>query len=189
MSPNESASSTLFNRVQAVIGTDELPALGPKSRANVKSGGQLRQELDLIFSATRVSPLTADLIRAAALLWHDDLDQAHVIVQNGNSTEAAFIHGIVHRREPDYGNAKYWFHRVGQHRTFSKIGARVAEFLSHNPRHPSSTFVANGMWQPMNFIDACAQAEQPHKDFDVLSLQHLQRIEFEALLEHLCETG
>lgn len=190
MSRNESAAPTLFDRVQSVIATDELPHLGPTVRPNVKSPGQLQREFDLIFDQTQASELVGDLIRAAALLWHDHLDEAHVIVQEGHSAEAAFLHGIVHRREPDFSNAKYWFHRVGQHVTFPSIAARVGEFLSYKQSRPTSIFVRDGRWQPMDFIEACEEAAHaPNKKSDTVLLQHLQKIEFDTLMEHICRTA
>ena len=187
MSRNERTPSTLLDVVSSVIATAELPALGPEVRPNVKSPSQLQREFDLLFSKTKGTQPAKDLIRAAALLWHDHLDAAHSIVQDAPSAEAAFIHGIMHRRESDYSNAKYWFDRVGRHATFPKIAARVEQFLSDQQSRSSSTLVRDGMWQPMNFIEACEEAaEQPDKNSDTVLLQHLQQIEFETLLEHLC---
>ncbi len=40
------------------------------------------------------------------------LDEAHAIVQGDPSPEAAYLHGIVHRREEDFSNARYWFSRA-----------------------------------------------------------------------------
>ena len=186
----ESPSSTLVNVLGSIIATTELPALGPTVRPNVKSPAQLQRELDLIFSQRGVSqpsqPLQ-DLLRAAALLWHDHLDEAHTIVQDKHSAEAAFIHGIMHRREPDYSNARYWFQRVGRHVTFPKIAARVGEFFAEPSINSSVSFVTGEMWQPMSFIDACeAAAQRPHNNAGIVRLQHVQRIEFDTLLEYLC---
>ena len=40
-------------------------------------------------------------------------DQSHSISQDISSVEGSFWHGIMHRQEPDPGNAGYWFRRVG----------------------------------------------------------------------------
>ena len=49
-------------------------------------------------------------------LWHDlhgDWDRAHRIVQEMHDTDAEWIHAYLHRKEPDIGNAKYWYRRSG----------------------------------------------------------------------------
>lgn len=50
-------------------------------------------------------------------LWHDaagDWQQAHAIVQDIETREAAWVHAYLHRKEGDVGNAGYWYRRAGQ---------------------------------------------------------------------------
>ena len=49
-------------------------------------------------------------------LWYDlhgDWDTAHRIVQEMVDSNAEWIHAYLHRKEPDIGNAKYWYRRSG----------------------------------------------------------------------------
>ena len=51
---------------------------------------------------------------SAIHLYADDLDRAHTAVADiENDHEAAYWHGIMHRREGDFSNANYWFRRTG----------------------------------------------------------------------------
>jgi Tfp pilus assembly protein PilF len=55
-----------------------------------------------------------DLLRA---LWYDargDWHQAHTIVQDIESSDAAAIHAYLHRKEGDLSNAGYWYRRAGR---------------------------------------------------------------------------
>jgi hypothetical protein len=59
----------------------------------------------------------AKLLEALALLERGDWQQAHAIVQQHETQDAAWLHGIVHVLEGDLDNARYWYGRAK--RTFS----------------------------------------------------------------------
>jgi len=52
----------------------------------------------------------------AALWWaaRGDWDQAHRIVQDEETSQAAWVHAYLHRVEGDLGNAGYWYRRAGK---------------------------------------------------------------------------
>jgi hypothetical protein len=52
----------------------------------------------------------------AALWWaaKGDWDQAHKIVMNEETSEAAWVHAYLHRVEGDLSNAGYWYRQAGQ---------------------------------------------------------------------------
>ena len=52
-----------------------------------------------------------------AALWWDakgDWNQAHEIAQTEESTDAAWVHAYLHRKEGDAANARYWYTKAGQ---------------------------------------------------------------------------
>ena len=52
-----------------------------------------------------------------AALWWDakgDWSQAHEIAQSSETTDAAWVHAYLHRKEGDAGNAGYWYRRAGK---------------------------------------------------------------------------
>ena len=108
-----------FTEFIAVINTSDLPGLGPEVRLSAQPSAVLAQAVD----ALGLDGTAAGLAKAAALLWHDHLDESHSVSQDIGSTDGSFLHGIMHRREPDYSNAKYWFHRVGDHHCFPALAS------------------------------------------------------------------
>ena len=93
---------------------------------------------------------------AGLWLYHDFLDESHRISQALHGREGSYWHGIMHRREGDFANAKYWFRRVGRHpihealkrraRTIAADAAEV-EFLR-----------SRAAWDAYAFVDLCAAA-------------------------------
>ena len=50
-------------------------------------------------------------------LWHDargDWARAHTITQDIESSDAAWVHAYLHRKEGDLSNASYWYRRAGR---------------------------------------------------------------------------
>src|SRR5437762_2027511 len=116
-------------KINALLATPELPELGPGPRAGIWEQPRLTRALDEIFRHANLPAENQQLIRSLVLLWHDHLDASHSIAQNISNPDGAFIHGIMHRREPDYSNATYWFQRVGQHPAFEEIASRARALL------------------------------------------------------------
>ncbi|MBA2479561.1 MAG: hypothetical protein H0V44_02780 [Planctomycetes bacterium] len=133
------------------------PGLGPERRGAACDADDVGARCDRFF-ATRLGHLREPHLRALALLWHDHLDAAHTLVQDLADADAAYVHAVMHRREPDYDNAKYWNHRVGPHPVHARL-------------------VADASWDPDAFVDRCERAES--------GCLEIQEREFRLLAEHL----
>lgn len=178
----------LLADIRPLLTTPEPPQLGPGPRPGVRSIEDVRATLQRSLK-NRASQAREDrLIEAVVLLWHDHHDPAHFIVQDLEDADGSFVHGILHRREPDYGNAAYWFRRVGRHPGFATLAERVATLpVDGADREFKQRLVAGGKWDPFAFIDACAEVTRggergPRGRF----LREVQRREFEVLLERFC---
>lgn len=59
----------------------------------------------------------AGLSPCLTALWHDkkgDWNQAHEIVQEIDTSTAAWVHAYLHRKEGDEWNAGYWYRQAGK---------------------------------------------------------------------------
>lgn len=174
-------STTLAQELHALITQPGPAALGPESRPGTLAQGDLNRALDEVFRRHGAPP-KAELIRALLLLWHDHHDASHTISQSIENPDGSLVHGILHRREPDYWNAKYWFRRVGQHPCFVDLAQRAAPLLAGDAKL-TTQLLPGGAWDAFAFVDAVeAAASKPATDARHQLLRTLQQAETEAAL-------
>lgn len=171
-------------QIKQLLATPELPALGPGPRAGALPEAALNAQLASLFREPKLPLSQQQLIRSLLLLWHDHLDASHDISQGIENADGSFVHAIMHRREPDYWNAKYWWRRVGDHPAFPEIARRVGELLSRRRREEADLvkqLVPGGKWDACAFVALCEQAENAPRPVELF--REIQGIETEVLLE------
>ncbi len=123
--------------------------------------------LDSAFGSTKLADTNmARCCLAGAWLLHNFLDESHTISQGIATPSGSFWHGIMHRREGDFSNAKYWFDRAGEHPVFSELTA------------------ADGSpWDSHRFVDDCQRALQNRDAEQIAALRELQQREWQTLFD------
>jgi hypothetical protein len=177
-----------MRRLRALFDTPTLAELGPARRPGTKPAARLREEIRDILDPSGAGEPQLELITGLALLWHDHLEAAHEIAQGIETADGSLLHAIMHRREPDYSNAKYWFQRARQHPLYSALGLKAAAWASATGAPLPGPLAPNGVWDPLAFVDAC-QAAARQAGSGRAPLEQLQQLEFEAFLEHLCQSS
>jgi hypothetical protein len=161
--------------------TGSLPELGPGPRPGALSLSQLDGSLGPLLEKARLPSQAEELIRALIYLWHDHLDEAHTISQGIETSDGSLVHGIMHRREPDYSNARYWLHRVGEHPSFVELAERARPLLASAP-DLQKKLLGSGNWNAIAFIDACEKAARDRTHDELL--RQIQAAELRLLLEY-----
>jgi hypothetical protein len=172
------------NDFQRLLTTPELPGLGPGPRPGILPIAELDADLARLLENTKLPQPSRQLMRAIIFLWHDHLDEAHSISQDIETEDGSYIHGIMHRREPDYGNARYWFNRVGFHDCFTTLATNASAILSSAAPEMRRRLINSKGWDPLAFIDACEIATRRKAAEEIRLLRAIQAEELRLLLQH-----
>ena len=166
-------------QVQAILALD-----GDGLRAiPLASGVLVRAGVDAIagVGASVLFPQAAhpEAALAGLYLYFSAYDQAHAIAQEIASAEGSFWHGILHRQEPDPGNAGYWFRRVGKHAIFPALRSASAE----------AGLPVKNVWDPFAFIDYCEDARRKPGSRDEEIAMSVQLAEWQLLFDYCARTS
>jgi hypothetical protein len=107
--------------------------------------------------------------RAGLWLRFNFLDESHAVSQELHTPEGSLWHGLMHRREGDYWNAKYWFRQAGPHPVWERLAVEA----------PRVGFLFT---TPAAFADVCEQSAgtgTPHER----ELERVQLLEWEVLFD------
>lgn len=174
--------------------TFTLPRLAPG--ASHRDAG-IPNVSDLATAVNRPVASQTDLqgVRAGLLQIHDLLDESHEAAQSieGEGRRAAgdYWHAIMHRREPDYGNARYWFRRVGRHPLHPDLQKFAATVLLQTAGDVAETWRTKlgvgAEWNSFGFVEMCEQAVRDEEGSLGLAARRIQWHEMLLLLKHTCE--
>jgi|SRR3954470_22292894 hypothetical protein len=126
----------------------------------------------------------AEAMLAALWLWHDALDRSHTISQSIETETGSFWHAILHRREGDFFNAKYWYARCRTHPALAQISKHAEAEVEHKPDLLAfDRVVRGGTWDGSAFVDLVEDVYRDEADPRRSAVVRLQRIEWQVLFE------
>ena len=122
--------------------------------------------------------------RAALWLWHDFLDESHAISQSVETPDGGLWHGVMHRREGDFSNAKYWFRRAGDHAAYPALAAEVQQAIRDEPADLRVFALTKDGWDPYAMVDLCETAHRSG-DADLVRVAvAAQQAEWRVMFDH-----
>jgi hypothetical protein len=115
----------------------------------------------------------ANALHSALWLAHNFLDESHDISQELHTPTGSLLHAIMHRREPDAWNSKYWWKQVGRHPIFPRL-AEEATQLGYIQRGTG--------WDANQFVDDVEAARGTGTDRERL-LEAVQHAELRLVVQ------
>jgi hypothetical protein len=113
-------------------------------------------------------PSFARAAHAGLWLYHDFLDESHSISQELEDATGSFWHAIMHRREPDAFNSKYWWRRVAAHPVLAELVRQA----------PALGYIYT---TPFDFVDFCERVRGTGGVEELLA-QRVQLLEWQRLM-------
>jgi hypothetical protein len=170
----------------------DLPGLAPSRPRTTMDW--LRNHLDAVDPDELVEGLRSELdataLKAGLYLLHDYLDESHRCSQSvegdGRRIAGDYWHAIMHRREPDASNSKYWFRRVGRHPVFAELGG-AAETILRDSQFDQIEALSQRLgvpqsWDSFAFVDCCEEARRSKDAAQTATLKLIQYAEMHLLL-------
>jgi hypothetical protein len=108
--------------------------------------------------------------RAGLWLAFNFLDESHALSQELHTADGSFWHAIMHRREPDASNSKYWWRKVGDHPVLDQL-------REHAPA------LGYPFTSPEAFVDFCERARGTGSADEELA-RRVQLLEWQLLFDH-----
>ena len=126
----------------------------------------------------------ANAMLAGLWLWHDWLDESHRISQSLSSATGSFWHAIMHRREGDFSNSKYWYARCQSHPVLGQMANQVGQILHALPADKVFLRLMSGGWNPSAFVDLVESVEADERSAKHAAAVSLQQLEWRLLFDH-----
>jgi hypothetical protein len=169
-------------QIRPLLAEDRLNELGPGTPNDAAK--PLLQELEVELPKIAKDRACAQACVSGLWLYHDFLDEAHANAQHLVDTDGSYWHAILHRREPDYANAKYWFRRVRTHPILAELTTSAATLAKDAGTPAGSEFLLRQRtWTPADFVDLCQAAARGPDALNLLC-RRIQKREWELLFGH-----
>ncbi|MBX9624561.1 MAG: hypothetical protein K2X82_12205 [Gemmataceae bacterium] len=156
--------------VAALLAEPRLPQLGPGEPVAAVRDALSRFDPLRDLGGAVTDRDAAKACHAGLWLHFDYLDESHTLSQDLHTPEGSFWHAVMHRREPDASNSKYWWRKVGPHPVLNRLRAE-APAVGYDFRTPEA------------FVDFCERVRGTGSA-DEETARRVQLLEWQLLFAH-----
>jgi hypothetical protein len=139
---------------------------------------------DKLLTKPVISSSDAQALLSGLWLWHDYLDESHTISQGIETETGSFWHAVMHRREGDFGNSKYWYARCRSHPVLRSMTQFANDILHPQPADKSLLRLVHDGWNPNAFVDLVEGVYRRPEDPRHPAAVALQKLEWRLLFDH-----
>ena len=171
--------------VAALLAEARLPSLGPGRRNAAVHDPLQSATLEALFAPAALQDRAmGEACLAGLWLYHDYLDVSHEISRNIPTPTGSYWHGLMHRREPDFANSKYWFRRVGSHPILPALAEAARQAAQDSEGLIRADWLASSHgWEAFEFIDLCEECQHVEGSDHTLC-QQIGLIEWQMLFDY-----
>ena len=178
--------------------TDESSVTQPYQRLVVSGSGSAAGK-KLLETLEPQAILTRPIVRdddaralvAGLWLWHDWLDTSHEISQSIANSTGSFWHAIMHRREGDFFNSKYWNARSRGHPAYATLASQAQPIITTAENHLGrwTGRLTRGGWDADAFVDFVEHAHDRPQEPAHATAVEMQRLEWRVLFDHCARSA
>ncbi|MGE5611008.1 MAG: hypothetical protein ACM359_17290 [Bacillota bacterium] len=161
------------------------------TRLVVKGPGlaEAKSKLELASPEQMVTGMIKSRDEARAMLgglwlYHDWLEEAHRIFQKIESLTGAYWHAIMHRREGDFDNSKYWYAEAKEHPLMQSMAQYAGPVVNPLPADNLVLRMVSTGWDPAVYVDLVAAVHEKPEDPRHAAAVSLQQIEWRLLFDY-----
>jgi hypothetical protein len=138
---------------------------------------------DLFQPASGIAPARQKAALAGLWLWHDWLDESHSLSQDLPDPTGSFWHAIMHRREGDFSNSKYWYAKTAGHPALTILAGQAPALVNSMPADKQLLKIVARGFDPNALVDLVEQVDHKPHDPSRAAAISLQQLEWRVLFD------
>jgi len=166
-----------------------VPSLDSKPRDDRLDVKVIDDELQRLWKTGKLPLWSEKQVKCFFLLWYDYLEPAHQLAQDERTPEFNYFHAIVHRREGDFFNSRFWLRQIdNRHIAMIDIAKEVRTFLNEKGElQLLDEIVKDDGWLSLEFLEEVMKASKLERTSpQVKLLTQIQTIEFACWRRFIC---
>jgi hypothetical protein len=138
---------------------------------------------DQVLSSPPKDREEASALLAGLWLWHDWLDESHKLAQSLETESGSMWHAIMHRREGDFSNSKYWYARCRNHPVLPSLANLASEVINPFPADKLALRMVSNGWNADALVDLVEAVHDRPSDARYALAVSLQQLEWRVLFD------